>query len=175
MHQKRYVLMILSYLFWSFRSERIEWNFLARTFSHIEAAVCVRIFNFFLFLFLYLIRILRNFLSHNFDYLHFHVMTESYSIVGKQAANLRKKSIILRTLHLIEIGSVNSEKWYYIPNMSLLNVVELILLKFIIISRVTKCKLDVLWSGYVEVSCYQSNSIPILIKPREFLDRLKGF
>ena len=167
--------MILSYLFWSFCGERIEWNFLAWTSSHIEAAVCVRIFNFFLFLFLYLIRILRNFLSHKFDCLHFHVKTESYCIVGKQAANLRKKSIILRTLHLIEIGSVNSEKLCYIPIMGLLNVVELILLKFIIISRVTKCKLDVLWSGYVEVSCYQSNSIPILIKPREFLDRLKGF
>jgi len=90
---------------------------------------------------------LRNFLSHNFDCLYFHVKTESYYIVGKQAANLRIESVILRILRLIEIGSVNLGKLCGIPIMSLLNVVGLILLKWIEISRVTKCKLDVSGSG----------------------------
>lgn len=90
---------------------------------------------------------MRNFLSHNFDCLYFHVKTESYYIVGKQAANLRIESVILRILRLIEIGSVNLGKLCGIPIMSLLNVVGLLLLKWIEISRATKCKLDVSGSG----------------------------
>jgi len=99
------------------------------------------------FLFLYVIRILTNFVSHNFDCLYFRVKTESYYIVWKQAANLRTKYIILRTLYFTEIGSVNSDKWCDIPIMSLLNAVGLIMLKLFTISRATKCKLDVFGSG----------------------------
>jgi len=56
---------------------------------------------------------------------------ESYYITGKQAAVLRTESIILRILPLMEIGSVNSEKLCDIPIMTLLDVVGLILLKWI--------------------------------------------
>ena len=97
-----------------------------------------------------MIRILTNFLSHDFDCLYFHVKTESYSIVGKQAANLKTKSVFFFFFHLlllIERHSANSKKLCDIPIMTLLDVVGLILLKLAIISRVTNCKLGVFESG----------------------------
>jgi len=84
------------------------------TSSHLHGCLRENIL-FISFLILYIIRVLRNFLNFKFDCLYFHVKTESYYITGKQSVVFRTESIILRILHLIELGSVIRRNYVIFP------------------------------------------------------------